>query len=67
MTGSGRVIRKGWDVPVERPETNPEVQRNLNARNNLRNEQDDGHQNGDLPSHSVHDINSLKNFTFSYS
>ena len=57
MAGSGRVTRKGWDVPAERPETNPEVQRSLNARNNLRNEQDVGHQNGDLPSHNVHDRN----------
>ena len=53
---SGRVTRKGWDVSVERSETNPEVQRNLNVRNNQRNEQDEGHQNGDFPSHNVHDI-----------
>ena len=44
------------DVSAERPEINPEEQRNLNARNNLRNEQDEGHQNGDLPSHNVHDM-----------
>ena len=50
LAGSGRVTRKGWDAPVERPEINPEVQRNLNARNNSRNEQDEGHQNGDFPS-----------------
>ena len=56
LAGSGRVTRKGWDVSVERPEIYPEVQRNLNARNNLRNEQDKGHQNGDFPSHNVHDI-----------
>ena len=55
MAGSGRVTRKGWDVPPERPKTNPEVQRNLNTRNNLRNGHDDGHQLGDLPSHNVHD------------
>ena len=35
---------------------NPEVQRNLNARNNLSNEQDEGHQSGDFPSHNVHDM-----------
>ena len=55
LAGSGRVTRKGWDVSAERPETNPEVQRNLNARNNPRNEQDEGYQNGDLLSHNVHD------------
>ena len=55
LTGSGRVTRKGWDVSAERPEINPEVQRNLNARNNLRNKQDEDHQNGDFPSHTVHD------------
>ena len=56
LAGSGRVTRKGWDVPAERPEMNAEVQRNLNTRNNPRNEQDEGHQNGDLPSHNVHDM-----------
>ena len=55
MAGSGRVTREGWDIPAERPETNPAVQRILNARNNLRSGQDDGHQNGYLPSHNVHD------------
>ena len=28
MAGSGHGIRKGWDIPSERPEPNPEVQRN---------------------------------------
>ena len=55
MAGSGHVTRKGWNVSAERPEPNPEVQRNLNAKNSLRNEQDEGHQNGDLSSHNVHD------------
>ena len=59
LAGSGRVTRKGWDVSAEKPEINPEVQRNLNARNNQRNEQDEGHQNGDFPSHIVHDTNVL--------
>ena len=49
------MTRKGWDVSAERPEINPEVPRNLNARNNLRNEQDEDHQSGDFPSHNVHD------------
>ena len=56
VAGSGHMTRKGWNVPDERPELNPEVQRNLNVRNNIRNEQGEGHQNGDLPSHRVHDI-----------
>ena len=55
LAGSGRATRKGWDVLAERPEVNPEVQRNLNALNNLRNEQDEGHQNGDFLSYNVHD------------
>ena len=55
MAGSGQVTRKGWNVSAERPEPNPEVQRNLNAKNNPRKEQDEGHQNGDLSSHNVHD------------
>ena len=55
LAGSGHVTKKGWDVLAERPEINLEVQRNLNARNNPRNEQDEGYQNGDLPSHNVHE------------
>ena len=49
------MTKNGWDVPTERPEIIPEVQRNLNARNNPRSEQDEGHQNGDFPSNNVHD------------
>ena len=59
VAGSGHVTKKGWNVPAERPEINPEVKRNLNAKNNPRNEQDDGHQNGDLPSHNVSDTKQL--------
>ena len=55
LAGSGRVTTKGWDVSAERPEINPEVQRNLNARNNSRSEQDESHQNCDFPSYNVHD------------
>ena len=55
MAGSGHVTRKRWNVPSERSEPNHEVQRNLNTKNNVRNEQDERHQNGDLPSHNVHD------------
>ena len=42
LAESGLVTRKGWDVPVERPVPNPEVKRNLNAKNNPRSEQDEG-------------------------
>ena len=55
LPGSGRVTRKEWDVSAVRPEINPEVHRNLNAKSNLRNEQDEDHQNGDFPSYNVHD------------
>ena len=54
MAGPGHVTKKGWNVPAERVEPNPEVERNPSLRNNLRNEQDEGHQNGYLPSHNVH-------------
>ena len=55
MAGSGHVTRKGWKVPAERPDPNPEVDRNLNAKNSSRNEHGEGNQNGDLPSHNGHD------------
>ena len=56
LAGSGHVTREGWNVPAERPEPNPEVRRNLNAKNNPKNEHDEGHQNGSLPCHNVHDM-----------
>ena len=55
MAGSGHGTRKGWDVPSERPELNSEVQRNLNAKNSLRNEQDENQLNNDYPDLNVHD------------
>ena len=55
MAGSGHGIRKGWDVPSERPEPISEVQRNTNARSNLRNGQDEDHLNNDFPNQNVHD------------
>ena len=55
MAGSGHGTRKGWDVPSERPEINSEVQRNLNAKSNLRNEQDENQLNNDYPDLNVHD------------
>ena len=55
MAGSGHGTRKGWDLPSERPELISEVQRNLNAKNNLRNEQDENQLNNDFPDLNVHD------------
>ena len=54
--GSGHGTRKGWDVPAERPELISEVQRNLNAKNNLRNEQDGNQSDNDFLGLNVHDI-----------
>ena len=56
MTGSGHGTRKGWDVPAERPELISEVQRKLNAKNNLRDEQDGNQLNSDFPELNVHDM-----------
>ena len=56
MAGSGHGTRKGWDVPSERPELISEVQRNLNAKNNLRNDQDGNQLNNDYPELNVHDM-----------
>ena len=55
MAGSGHGTRKGWDVASERPELNSEVQRNLNAKNNLRNKQERNQSNNDFPELNVHD------------
>ena len=55
MAGSGHGTRKGWDVPSERPGLNSEVQRNLNVKNSLRNEQDENQLNNDYPELNVHD------------
>ena len=56
MAGSGHGTRKGWDVLSERPELNSEVQRNLNVKNNLRNEQNENQLNNDFPDLNVHDM-----------
>ena len=56
MAGSGRGTRKEWDVPSERPELNSEVQRNLNAKGSLRNEQYENQLNDDYPDPNVHDM-----------
>ena len=56
MAGLGHGTRKGWAVTSERPESISEVQRNLNAKNNLRNEQDENQLNNDFPELNVHDM-----------
>ena len=55
MAEPGHRTKKGWDVPAERPEPNSEVQRNLNAKSSLRNEQYVNQLNGDYPDVNVHD------------
>ena len=56
MAGSGHGTRKGWDVPSERPELNSEVQRNLNAKNGLREGQDESLPNDEYPDLIGHDM-----------
>ena len=56
MAGSGHVTRKGWDIPSERLELIPEVQRNSNMKNTLRNGQDEDHLINDFPNQNVHDM-----------
>ena len=38
MAGSGHMTQKGWNVPGEGPEIDPDVRRGENSRNNLRSE-----------------------------
>ena len=45
------------DALTERPELNSEVQRNLNAKSSLRNEQYENQLNGDYPELNAHDTN----------
>ena len=54
LASSGHVIRKGWDVPTERPETNPEVLRNVGTRDNSRSEHVQNRQNDDQPNHNAY-------------
>ena len=54
--GSGHGTRKGWDVPSEGPELISEVQRNLNVKNSLGNEQDENQLNNEYPELNVHDM-----------
>ena len=56
MAGSGRETRKGWEVPVERPEANAEEQRIPNAKADCRSEQHDGYRSGGPSARHVHDM-----------
>ena len=55
MAGSGHETKKGWDAPSERPEQISEVQRNPNAKNSLRNKQDENQSNYGYSDLNVHD------------
>ena len=55
MAGSGRETRRGWEVPVERPEINAEEQQVLNAKAGCRNEQCDGYRTNGPSTRNVHD------------
>ena len=55
MAGSGRETRRGWEVPVERPEVNAEEQRIPSAKADCRNEQHDGNRPIGQSSRQVHD------------
>ena len=55
MAGSGCETRRGWETSVERPEINSEVQHDSNVKTNLRNEQGNGHRNGESTNRNVHD------------
>ena len=55
MAGLGRETRRGWEAPVERPETSTEDRLNSNTKFNLRNEQRDNHHFGENTMQHVHD------------
>ena len=57
MAGSGRETRRGWEIPVERPEVNAEEQRIPSAKTDCRNEQHDGNRLNGQSSRQVHDRN----------
>ena len=56
MAGSGRETRRGWEVPVERPEVNAEEQRIPSAKTDCRNEQHDGNRLNGQSSRQLHDM-----------
>ena len=66
MAGSGHGTRKGWDLPSERPEPIPEVQRNSNIKNTLTNGQDEDHLNNDFHNQNVHDRHKTKGKIFRF-
>ena len=55
VAGSVYETRRGRETSVERPEINSEVQHNSSVKTNPRNEQSDGHRNGELTNRNVHD------------
>ena len=59
MAGSDRETRRGWEVPVERPEVNAEEQRIPSAKTDCRNEQHDGNRLNGQSSRQVHDRDPL--------
>ena len=61
MAGSGHTTRKEWFVPTERPETNPEVLRNVGARDNSRSEHLQKCQKDDQTNHNAHDLVTREN------
>ena len=56
MARPGHGTRKRWDALTERPELNSEVQRKLNAKSSLRNEQYENQLNDDYPELNAHDM-----------
>ena len=60
MAGSGRETRRGWEVPVERPEANAEEQRIPSAKTDCRNGQHDGNRPNGQSTRQVHDTRRLK-------
>ena len=56
MAGSGRETRRGWEIPVERPEVNAEEQRIPSAKTDCRNEQHDGNRLSGQSIRQVHDM-----------
>ena len=63
MAGRGHMAKKGWNVPAERPETNPEVPRSEKARNDLKSEQIQSRQfNDHFDDHFAYDTHIMLRF-----
>ena len=50
------MTKKGWDVPSERPEVNPQVLRNASVRDNSRSEQIQNRHNDDQTNRNAYDM-----------